>query len=396
MLPAKRFWRETVSLLQVMWPRGNQWERARCWQKKPNRKNSSYMTIRHNDLLGRSAYVVLLLVWTRLNVESVRLHTSTLLLRWFLGFSSWIQMKLSEQRESFCKREKKSAKYSTRQKFWAATSTTTEGVREILITTIKLILFSVKTVWSGFILIIAQDFRADLLYRGNFNPGITWIEAARSRHVYRKIGSSTHEPYVYPLTSCWSGSSAPTWLHSKFPARFTGIPASQSQGPDLPGCLGKANKASSCNQLLILLLFLWLWSPVNSTETMKCSLSTFLNELHLGSIPNRTIFRPKQNLRNRFSFSSFRFTWQPLVKHVTPDFQPTTNKAEYLWFRGGILSFSVYHEVCLLDYLKWKIKILSANVILPSLSLNSKASTDCLRLLFFTDNKNTLASTTHC
>ena len=28
MLPAKRFWRETVSLLEVMWPRDNQWERA--------------------------------------------------------------------------------------------------------------------------------------------------------------------------------------------------------------------------------------------------------------------------------------------------------------------------------------------------------------------------------
>ena len=69
------------------------------------------MTIRHNDLLGRSAYVVLLLVWTRLNIESVRLRTSTWLLRWFFGFSSWIQMKLREQRESFFKwREKKSAK----------------------------------------------------------------------------------------------------------------------------------------------------------------------------------------------------------------------------------------------------------------------------------------------
>ena len=200
------------------------------------------MTIRHNDLLGRSACVVLLLVWTWFNIESVRLHTSTLLLRCFLGFSSWIQMKLSEQRESFCKREKKSAKYSTRQKFWAATFTTSEGVREILITLIKLILFSVKTVWSGFILIIAQDFRADLLYRGNFNPGITWIEAARSRHVYRKIGSSAHKQYVYPLSSCWSGSPAPTWLHSKFPARLTGIPASQSQGPSCRAGLAKQTK----------------------------------------------------------------------------------------------------------------------------------------------------------
>ena len=90
--------------------------------------------------------------------------------------------------------------------FCAATSTTTEGVRKNLITTIKLTLFSVKTVWSGFIFIIAQDFRADLLYRGNFNPGITWIEAARSRHVYRKIESSAHEQYVYPLSSCWPGS----------------------------------------------------------------------------------------------------------------------------------------------------------------------------------------------
>ena len=130
------------------------------------------MTIRHNDLLVPSAYVVLLLVRTRINIKCVRLHNSTLVLRWFLGFSSWIQMKLSEQRESFCKwREKKSAKYSTTKErkliFWAATSTTIEGVREILITSIKLILFSVKTVWSGFILIIAQDFRADLLYRGN-------------------------------------------------------------------------------------------------------------------------------------------------------------------------------------------------------------------------------------
>ena len=90
--------------------------------------------------------------------------------------------------------------------FCASTSTTTEGVREILIMSIQLILFSVKTVWSGFILIIAPDFRADLLYRGNFNPGITWIEAARSRHVYRKIESSTHEQYVYPVSSCWPGS----------------------------------------------------------------------------------------------------------------------------------------------------------------------------------------------
>ena len=77
---------------------------------------------------------------------------------------------------------------------------------KILITSIKLILFSVKTVWSGFIFIIAQDFRTDLLYRGNFNPGTTWIEAARSRHVYRKIESSAHEQYVYPLSSCWPGS----------------------------------------------------------------------------------------------------------------------------------------------------------------------------------------------
>ena len=114
MLPAKRFWRETVSLLEVMWPRGNQREPALFAVGK---KYSSYMTIRRNDLLGPSAYVVLLLVWTRLNIKSVRLHNSTLVLRWFLGFSSWIQMKLSEQRESFCKwREKKSAKYSTRQK----------------------------------------------------------------------------------------------------------------------------------------------------------------------------------------------------------------------------------------------------------------------------------------
>ena len=28
MLPAQRFWRETVLLLDVMWPRSNQWERA--------------------------------------------------------------------------------------------------------------------------------------------------------------------------------------------------------------------------------------------------------------------------------------------------------------------------------------------------------------------------------
>ena len=90
--------------------------------------------------------------------------------------------------------------------FCASTSTTTEGVREILITSITLILFSVKTVWSGFILIIAPDFRTDLLYRGNLNPGITWIEAARSRHVYRKIESSARERYVYPLSSGWPGS----------------------------------------------------------------------------------------------------------------------------------------------------------------------------------------------
>ena len=113
----------------------------------------------------------------------------------------------------------------------------------------------------------------------------------------------------YTWAVCLPADQLLVWIASpnvisKFPARLTGIPASQSQGPDLPGCLGKAKKASSCNQVLILLLFLWLWSPVNSTETMKSSLSTFLNELHLGSIPNRTIFRPKRNLRNRFSFSS--------------------------------------------------------------------------------------------
>ena len=49
-----------------------------------------------------------------------------------------------------------------------------------------------------------------------------------------------------------------------------------------------------------------------------------------------------------------------------------------------------------LSEIKEMIKILSANVILPPLSLNSKASTDCLRLLFFTDHKNALASKTHC
>ena len=35
MLQAKRFWRETVSLLEVMWPRGNQWERALFAKKIP-------------------------------------------------------------------------------------------------------------------------------------------------------------------------------------------------------------------------------------------------------------------------------------------------------------------------------------------------------------------------
>ena len=49
-----------------------------------------------------------------------------------------------------------------------------------------------------------------------------------------------------------------------------------------------------------------------------------------------------------------------------------------------------------LSEIKEMIKILSANVILPPLSLNSKASTDCLRLLFFTDHKNALASKTNC
>ena len=33
MLPAQRFWRETVSLLDVMWPRSNQWRRV-PWGKK--------------------------------------------------------------------------------------------------------------------------------------------------------------------------------------------------------------------------------------------------------------------------------------------------------------------------------------------------------------------------
>lgn len=211
-----------------------------------------------------------------------------------------------------------------------------------------------KTVWSGFILIIAQDFRADLLYRGNFNPGITWIEAARSqRAVYRKIERSAHEQYVYPLSSCWSGSPAPTWLHSIFPARLTGIPASQSQGPDLPGWLGKANKASSCQELLILLLFLCLWSPVNSTETMKSSLSTILNEFHLGSRnPEQNNVPAKTRSSQQIQLFFFSLHMTAACQHVTPEFQPTTNKAGYLWFRGGILSFSVYHEVCLLDYLK--------------------------------------------
>ena len=38
-LPAQRFWWQTVSLLDVMWPRSNQWERAL------REKNSSYITI---------------------------------------------------------------------------------------------------------------------------------------------------------------------------------------------------------------------------------------------------------------------------------------------------------------------------------------------------------------
>ena len=98
MLPAKRFWRETVSLLEVMWPQDNQWERALLAKKIPAIWQYDITTC-----LGRSAYVVLLLVWTPFSIESVRLHNSTLVLRCFLGFSSWIQMKLSEQRVSFCK-----------------------------------------------------------------------------------------------------------------------------------------------------------------------------------------------------------------------------------------------------------------------------------------------------
>ena len=39
MLPAQIFWCQTVSLLDVMWPRSNQWERAL------REKNSSYITI---------------------------------------------------------------------------------------------------------------------------------------------------------------------------------------------------------------------------------------------------------------------------------------------------------------------------------------------------------------
>ena len=35
MLRAQRFWRETVSLLDVMWPRSNQWERALLGKKFP-------------------------------------------------------------------------------------------------------------------------------------------------------------------------------------------------------------------------------------------------------------------------------------------------------------------------------------------------------------------------
>ena len=35
MLPAQRFWRETVSLLDVMWPRSNQWESALLGIKIP-------------------------------------------------------------------------------------------------------------------------------------------------------------------------------------------------------------------------------------------------------------------------------------------------------------------------------------------------------------------------
>ena len=33
MSPVQRFWRETVELLDVMWPRGNQWERALVGKK---------------------------------------------------------------------------------------------------------------------------------------------------------------------------------------------------------------------------------------------------------------------------------------------------------------------------------------------------------------------------
>ena len=60
MLSAQRFWRETVSLLDVMWPRSNQWERAllgKSIQLYNNKKscdiifyeNESYMILRSKN-----------------------------------------------------------------------------------------------------------------------------------------------------------------------------------------------------------------------------------------------------------------------------------------------------------------------------------------------------------
>ena len=58
MLPAQRFWRETVSLLAIMWPRSNQWERALlgknfqfcCTTELRDTPHSILMTCHYEDL----------------------------------------------------------------------------------------------------------------------------------------------------------------------------------------------------------------------------------------------------------------------------------------------------------------------------------------------------------
>ena len=72
MLPAQRFWQETVSLLDVMWPRSNQWERALLGRNFQLYNNHNWFTSRWISTTISLLYgtTPVILIWRKQSLKS--------------------------------------------------------------------------------------------------------------------------------------------------------------------------------------------------------------------------------------------------------------------------------------------------------------------------------------